>query len=218
MPELLAPAGNPEKLRTAIRFGADAVYLSGKVFGMRAAADNFTIEELAEAVSYAHDRGVQVYLAVNVMPHEYEYAALLKFFSQIHDISPDALIVADLGVMSLAKRLLPHIPLHISTQANVLSSEACLAYRELGARRIILGREVSLEEIRAIRTVIPKELELEAFIHGSMCISYSGRCLLSAHFTDRDANRGACTQPCRWNYRIRESGYELVEEKRPSAK
>ena len=215
MPELLAPAGNPEKLRTAIRYGADAVYLSGKMFGMRSAAGNFDTAEIRDAVAYAHERGVRVYLAVNVMPHEHEYPDLLNFFSSIRDIPLDALIIADLGVMALAQRVLPQIPIHVSTQANVLSAETCRAYYALGARRIILGRELSLDEIRAIRAGIPDDLELEAFIHGSMCISYSGRCLLSAHFTDRDANRGACTQPCRWQYRIRESAYELVEEKRP---
>ena len=215
MPELLAPAGNPEKLRAAVRFGADAVYLSGKTFGMRAAADNFSTEELRDSVAYAHAHGVRVYLAVNVMPHEKEYPLLLRFFSEISDIPLDALIIADLGVLSLARRAMPHIDIHISTQANVLSAETCKAYYALGAKRIVLGRELSLDEIREIRSNIPKDLELEAFIHGSMCISHSGRCLLSTFFTGRDANRGACTQPCRWQYRIRESRYELVEEKRP---
>lgn len=215
MPELLAPAGNFEKMRAAIRYGADAVYLSGKMFGMRATADNFSAEELMEAVSYAHARGVRVYLAVNVMPHENEYPSLLRFLSEIKGVPLDAVILADMGVLALVRENLPDMTIHISTQANVLSAAACRTYYALGAKRVILGREASLEEIRQIRQSIPADLELEAFIHGSMCISHSGRCLLSSHFTRRDANRGMCTQPCRWHYKIRETSYEIVEEKRP---
>ncbi len=215
MPELLAPAGNFEKMKAAILYGADAVYLAGAAFGMRAAADNFTLEELRETVSYAHERGKRVYLTVNVMPHEREYTALRQYFSDLQSIPVDALIVADLGVVALAKELLPQVAIHVSTQANVVSAAACRAYYELGASRVVLARELTFAEILAIRKEAPKDLELEAFIHGSMCISYSGRCLLSNFFTGRDANRGMCTQPCRWQYKIKERQFELVEEKRP---
>ncbi len=215
-PELLSPAGNFEKMRAAILYGADAVYLAGQLFGMRAAADNFTLDELSEAVKYAHERGVRVYLTVNTMPREDEYPELEKYFLALRDICPDALIVADLGVLALARRMLPDIELHISTQANAVSSSACLAYAALGAKRVVLARELSLDEIREIRRNLPEEIELECFIHGSMCVSYSGRCLLSNHMVGRDANRGACAQPCRWNYTIR--GYEITEEKRPDCK
>lgn len=217
MPELLAPAGNFEKLRAAVRYGADAVYLSGERFGMRATADNFSPDELRDAINYCHARGVRVYLAVNVMPHGAEYPALRAYFEGLRPLPPDALIIADLGVLALAREALPGVAIHISTQANVISAEACRAYHALGASRIVLARELTLAEIRQIRENTPPELELEAFVHGSMCISYSGRCLLSSHFTGRDANRGACTQPCRWQYKIREAAYELVEEKRPES-
>ncbi len=215
-PEILAPAGNFEKMRTAILFGADAVYLSGRIFGMRAAADNFSIEELGEAVKYAHQRGVKVYLTVNTMPRENEYKQLEEYFSSLKDIAVDALIIADIGVFMLAKKMLPHVDIHVSTQANSVSSEACRAWHMLGAKRIVLARELTLEEIKAIKANIPPELEIECFIHGSMCISYSGRCLLSGHIVGRDANRGMCAQPCRWNFNI--SGYEIAEEKRPNDK
>ena len=212
-PELLSPAGNFEKMRSAILYGADAVYLAGESFGMRAAADNFTADEMREAVKYAHLRGVKVYLTVNTMPREGEYALLEKYFESLKEIKPDALIIADLGVMMLAKKILPQVDIHISTQANAVSAAACRAWWELGAKRIVLARELTLEEIKAIRAAIPEELEIECFIHGSMCISYSGRCLLSGHMIGRDGNRGMCAQPCRWNYTVR--GYEIEEEKRP---
>ncbi len=211
-PELLSPAGNFEKMKAAILYGADAVYLAGQAFGMRAAADNFSLEELAEAVKYAHERNVRVYLTVNTMPREYQYDALRNYFEALKAISPDALIIGDIGVLSLAKEMLPHIELHISTQASAVSSRDCLAWRALGAKRVVLSRELSLEEIRAIRAAIPEDLELEAFIHGSMCVSYSGRCLLSNHIVGRDANCGMCAQPCRWNYSLYG---EIREEKRP---
>lgn len=213
LPELLLPAGNFEKMRAAIRYGADAVYLAGERFGMRSAAGNFSLAELREAVLYAHARGVRVYLTVNVMPREWEYAALTAYVRSIADFGIDAFIVADLGVLSLFRRELPQAELHISTQANVVSAETCKAYAALGAKRIVLARELSLEEIRAIRAALPREIELEAFIHGSMCISYSGRCLLSNHIVGRDGNRGSCAQPCRWNYRM--ISCEITEEKRP---
>ncbi|MBE6644566.1 MAG: U32 family peptidase [Ruminococcaceae bacterium] len=212
-PEILSPAGNFEKMRAAILYGADAVYLSGQIFGMRAAADNFSVEELRSAVSYAHERSVKVYLTVNTMPRENEYELLKTYFSELKTIKPDALIIADVGVLMLAKEMLPDIDIHISTQANSVSSADCLAWYSLGAKRVVLARELTLEEIKAIKANIPEDLELECFIHGSMCISYSGRCLLSGHMVDRDANRGMCAQPCRWNYTIR--GYEIEEEKRP---
>ena len=215
-PELLSPAGNFEKMKSAILYGADAVYLAGEVFGMRAAADNFDLNELREAVAYAHDRGVRVYLTVNTMPREYEYPELKNYLTDIGGIGIDAMIVGDIGVLSLIKEMLPDMEIHISTQANATSAAACRAWYNLGAKRVVLARELSLDEIKAIRANIPDDLELECFIHGSMCISYSGRCLLSGHMVARDGNRGMCAQPCRWNYTIR--GYEIEEEKRPDCK
>ncbi len=214
-PEILSPAGNFEKMKAAILYGADAVYLAGEIFGMRAAADNFSIEELAEAVAYAHARGVKVYLTVNTMPREYEYDLLKNYFEKIQKIDIDALIIADIGVLFLAREMLPEKEIHISTQANAVSARDCLAWYSLGAKRVVLARELTLDEIRAIRKAVPEDLELECFVHGSMCISYSGRCLLSGHIVGRDANRGMCAQPCRWNYTLR--GYEIAEEKRPDA-
>ena len=212
-PEILSPAGNFEKMKAAILYGADAVYLAGKIFGMRAAADNFSIEELREAVEYAHQRGVKVYLTLNTMPREYEYDMLKDYLNSLSDIPIDAMIIGDIGVLMLVKEMLPEMEIHISTQANSVSSADCLAWYKLGAKRVVLARELTLEEIKAIRASIPDDLEIECFVHGSMCISYSGRCLLSGHIIGRDANRGACAQPCRWNYTIR--GYEITEEKRP---
>mgnify|MGYP003289088375 FL=1 len=212
-PEILSPAGNFEKMRAAILYGADAVYLAGHIFGMRAAADNFSIEELGEAVKYAHERGVKVYLTLNTMPREYEYDALRKYLTDLSHINIDAMIIADVGVLMLVKELLPNMEIHISTQANATSAAACLAWYSLGAKRVVLARELTLDEIKAIRMAIPDDLEIECFVHGSMCVSYSGRCLLSNHMVGRDANRGMCAQPCRWNYTIQ--NYEIVEEKRP---
>ena len=212
-PEILSPAGNFEKMRAAILYGADAVYLAGHIFGMRAAADNFSIEELDEAVKYAHERNVKVYLTLNTMPREYEYDALRKYLTDLSHINIDAMIIADVGVLMLVKELLPNMEIHISTQANATSAAACLAWYSLGAKRVVLARELTLDEIKAIRMAIPEDLEIECFVHGSMCVSYSGRCLLSNHMVGRDANRGMCAQPCRWNYSIK--NYEIVEEKRP---
>lgn len=209
--ELLSPAGDMEKLKAALRFGADAVYLSGNMFGMRAFASNFDGEELKEAVRYAHSLGKKVYLTVNTMPRTYEYETLKEYLKSLEKTPPDALIISDIGVLMLAKEVLPDVEIHISTQANAVSAADCLAWHSLGAKRIVLARELTLDEIRAIRASVPRELELEAFIHGSMCVSYSGRCLLSGNLTGRDANRGACAQPCRWNYKY----YEIEEEKRP---
>lgn len=209
--ELLSPAGNFEKMKAAVLYGADAVYLAGKQFGMRSAANNFEIDELKMACEYAHSKGVRVYLTLNTMPRDDEFSRLERFLNDIKYIGIDAFIVADLGVMSLLQRVIPNSEVHISTQASVVNSEACKMYMSLGAKRIVLSRELTIDEIKRIRDNIPNELQLEAFVHGSMCISYSGRCLISNHFVKRDANRGACSQPCRWNYKL----YRIEEEKRP---
>ncbi len=208
MPELLSPAGNFEKMKAALLYGADAVYLAGNLFGMRSAADNFTDDELREAAEYVHARGKKIYLTVNTMPRGYEYPALEKYLRTIAPYGIDAMIVADLGVLDTVKKILPDMEIHISTQASAVSAAVCRAYYNLGAKRVVLARELTLEEIKAIKADIPNELELEAFVHGSMCVSFSGRCTLSNYLTGRDANRGSCTQPCRWNF-------ALVEEKRP---
>ena len=207
-PELLSPAGNFEKLKAALLYGADAVYLAGQSFGMRSAADNFTVEELYEAAKYTHERGKKLYLTLNTMPHGDEYPALREFLRAIGGAGIDAVIVADLGVMATVKEILPEMEIHISTQASIVSPEAALAYVALGAKRLVLARELCLDEIKAIKNALPEGIELEAFVHGSMCVSYSGRCMLSNLMTERDANRGRCAQPCRWNYII-------YEEKRP---
>ena len=207
-PELLSPAGNFEKMKSAILYGADAVYLAGNDFGMRAAADNFNNDELREAIKYAHKRGVRVYVTLNTMPHPDEYESLHEYLKFLSATPPDAVICVDLGVIALVKKYLPDTEIHISTQASVVSAEAAIEWMKLGAKRVVLARELTFDEILKIKANIPEELELEAFIHGSMCISYSGRCLLSQHFTNRDANRGRCAQPCRWNF-------EVYEEKRP---
>ena len=207
-PELLSPAGNFEKLRAALLYGADAIYCAGQSFGMRSAADNFTVEELYEAVKYTHERGKKLYLTLNTMPHGNEYDELRRFLADISGAGIDAFIVADLGVMATVREIMPDAEIHISTQASIVSPEAAKAYAALGAKRLVLARELCFEEIRAIRDALPEDVELEAFVHGSMCVSYSGRCMLSNLMTGRDANRGRCTQPCRWNYII-------YEEKRP---
>jgi len=209
-PELLCPAGNPEKLAAALRYGADAVYLAGKHFGMRSAADNFTDDEISEAVRSAHAVGAKVYLTVNVMPHGYEYPSLREYLYSLSDAGLDGIIAADLGVIAMIREVLPQTEIHVSTQASIVSAESAEQYRRLGCCRAVLARELTLEEIAEIRRCTTGEMELEAFIHGSMCVSWSGRCLLSNHFTGRDANRGACAQPCRWNYNL----YEIAEEKR----
>lgn len=210
-PELLCPAGNYEKMKAAFAYGADAVYFAAKRFGMRSAADNFTLEELYSAVSYAHERGKRAFLTLNTLPHGYEYDDLRAFLRSIRDAGLDAVICADLGVMALAKEYLPGVELHVSTQTSIMSAEAAEQYHLLGAKRVVLARELSLDEIREIRRKVSPELELEVFVHGAMCVSYSGRCLISAQMTGRDANRGACTQPCRWNFKT----CEIEEEKRP---
>jgi len=207
-PEILSPAGNPEKLRFAIDYGADAVYCALDRFGMRRAADNFTPESLAEAIDYAHARGRKVYLTVNVMPHEYDLDDLPRFIQVADELRPDAYIVSDPGVMDLLKQYAKDPEIHLSTQMSTVNSAACKFWYRQGVKRIVLARELSLEEIKRIRASIPDDLELEAFVHGAMCVSYSGRCLLSNYFAGRDANGGACAQPCRWKYFVH-------EEKRP---
>lgn len=226
-PELLSPAGSPDKMKAAILYGADAVYLAGDDFGMRAAASNFSTDELKDAVEYAHARGVRINLTLNTMPHSDEYPKLEKFIDSIASFGIDAVIAADLGVMALVREKMPDSELHVSTQTSTVSAAACREWRKLGAKRVVLARELNLNEVRFIRENVPDDLAIEAFIHGSMCISYSGRCLLSQHFTGRDANRGRCAQPCRWNMSLSESTliedpawegcaeYEITEEKRP---
>ncbi|MBR6807000.1 MAG: U32 family peptidase [Clostridia bacterium] len=199
-PELLSPAGNPEKLKAAVMYGADAVYLAGKMFGMRAASGNFTDEELEWAVQYCHSRGVKVYVTLNVMPRTAEYSALTKYVTFLRDLGADAVIVGDLGVFSLVREVAPNLDIHISTQASAVSAASCNMWYKLGAKRVVLARELTFREILDIKRNIPEDLELEAFVHGAMCISYSGRCLLSNYFTGRDANHGTCAQSCRWVY------------------
>ena len=213
MKELLCPAGNFEKMKAAILYGADAVYLASDMFGMRAAADNFTLEELEEAVQYAHQRNVKIYVTVNTMPHTCEYERLKKYLIRLDEIGVDALIISDLGVFTLAREIIPKMEIHISTQASTVSAYTANVWHKMGAKRVVLARELSLDEINEIRRNTDRDLELECFIHGSMCISYSGRCLLSNYYTGRDANRGACAQPCRWNY-TNASPIEFCEEKR----
>ncbi len=217
-PELLSPAGNAEKMEAAIRYGADAVYLAGKRFGMRAASDNFTPEELGWAVQYCHQRGVKIYVTVNVMPHTEEYASLDDYLRYLAQIGVDAVIVSDIGVVMRLWEICPGLEIHISTQASAVSAQSCKAWYQLGAKRIVLARELTLSDIRNIRQNIPEELELETFVHGAMCIAYSGRCLLSNYFTGRDANHGACAQSCRWCYTPSENkvkAIELAEANRP---
>ena len=207
-PELLIPASSLEVLKTAVIFGADAVYIGGEAFGLRAKAKNFTMEEMKEGIEFAHARNVKVYVTANILAHNYDLEGVEEYFKELRDIHPDALIIADPGVFSIAKRVCPEIERHISTQANNTNYETYRFWYELGAKRVVSARELSLEEIRQIRNHIPDDLEIETFIHGALCISYSGRCLLSNYFTGRDANRGACTHPCRWKYAV-------VEETRP---
>lgn len=224
-PEILSPAGNFEKLEAALLYGADACYLAGTDFGMRA-TDNFTDAELFRAVTLAHSLGRRIYVTVNIMPRDDEYDALEQYLHLLADVRPDAVIVADLGVLALARSILPHdIELHVSTQASVVSSHVCLEYARLGASRVILARELSLKDIKRIREKVGSELELECFVHGAMCVSYSGMCLLSENLSGRDANHGKCTQPCRWKWRCEEpdgapteyvSEMTFREEKRPN--
>ena len=206
--ELLSPAGDMERLHMAVRYGADAVYLAGTDFGMRSFAGNFTPEELPKAVEFAHSHGVKVHVTVNTMPRNEEIAQLPAYLERLQDANVDALIVADMGAFTLAGKYAPKCQRHISTQQSIANYECAKAWYDLGAQRVVLARELNLDEIRTIREKTPKELEIETFGHGAMCVSYSGRCLLSNYMTGRDSNRGACAQPCRYQY-------ALVEEKRP---
>ena len=207
-PELLIPASSLEVLKTAVIFGADAVYIGGEAFGLRAKAKNFSMEEMKEGIAFAHAHGVKVYVTANILAHNYDLEGVRAYFQELKEIRPDALIIADPGVFMIAKEVCPEIERHISTQANNTNYMTYRFWKEQGARRVVSARELSLEEIREIRANIPDDLEIETFIHGAMCISYSGRCLLSNYFTGRDANQGACTHPCRWKYAV-------VEETRP---
>ena len=207
-PELLAPAGDMERLQMALAYGADAVYLAGTMFGMRSFAGNFTPEELKTAVELCHSKGVRVHVTCNTMPRNDEVARLPQWLELLEEAGVTAVILADVGVLALAKQYAPHVKIHISTQASIVNHQAARAWHDLGADRVILARELSLDEIAEIRAKTPRELEIETFAHGAMCVSYSGRCLLSNYMTGRDANRGACAQPCRYQY-------ALVEEKRP---
>ncbi len=204
-PELLAPAGNPEKLQAAIRFGADAVYLAGDRFGLRAGAGNFTLEEMASGIDYAHEHGCKVYLAINLLAHNQDMAELPDWLEKALATKPDAVIVADPGVMTLVREYSTEMPIHLSTQANATNAASARFWHAAGVRRIVLARELSLEELAGIRADTPDSLELEAFVHGAMCMSYSGRCMLSIHLTGRDANRGDCAQPCRWSFQVTEA-------------
>lgn len=203
-PELLAPVGDMERLESALNYGADAVYLAGKSFGMRTAPSNFSDEELEEAVKMCHSKGVKVYVTCNTIPHNEELGELPEFLKNCSRIGIDAFIIADLGVMALAKKYAPEVELHVSTQAGIANYETANAFYAMGAKRVVLARELSLPEIKTIRENTPADLEIEAFVHGAMCMSFSGRCLLSSYLTGRDANRGDCAQPCRWEYTLTE--------------
>lgn len=208
-PEVLSPAGSPEKLKTAIAYGADAVYMAGKRFGLRTFSDNFDHDQMKECIAYAHGHGVKCYVTMNIMGLQADMKVIddeIDFVA--HEAQADAVLVSDPGIFMHVRRVAPDLELHISTQASVTNSDACRFWYEQGARRIVLARELSLADIKAIRSDIPEDLELEAFVHGAMCVSYSGRCILSNYYTGRRSNGGACAQPCRW-------GYALVEEKRP---
>ena len=206
--ELLLPAGSLDVLKTAVIYGADAVYLGGEAFGLRAKAKNFTNEEIKEGIAFAHARGAKVYITANILAHNSDLPGVEAYFKELSEIRPDALIISDPGVFMIARRVLPDMEIHISTQANNTNYGTYNFWYGLGAKRVVTARELSLKEIREIRENIPEDMEIESFIHGAMCISYSGRCLLSNFFTGRDANQGACTHPCRWKYAV-------VEETRP---
>lgn len=207
-PELLVPASSLEVLKVAVIYGADAVYIGGEAFGLRAKAKNFSMDEMREGIAFAHEHGVKVYVTANILAHNYDLDGVRAYFEELRDIRPDALIIADPGVFEIAKEVCPEIERHISTQANNTNYGTYLFWHKQGASRVVSARELSLREIKEIRSHIPDDLEIETFVHGAMCISYSGRCLLSNYFTGRDANHGACTHPCRWKYAV-------VEETRP---
>lgn len=207
-PELLVPASSLEVLKTAVIFGADAVYIGGEAFGLRAKAKNFSLEEMKEGVEFAHAHGKKVYVTANIIAHNEDLEGVRTYFQELKEVGMDALIISDPGIFTIAKEVLPEVEIHISTQANNTNYLTYQFWYKLGAKRVVSARELSLKEIREIRENIPEDMEIESFIHGAMCISYSGRCLLSNYFTGRGANQGACTHPCRWKYSI-------MEEKRP---
>ena len=207
-PELMVPASSLEVLKSAVRYGADAVYIGGEVFGLRAKAKNFTIEEMKEGVEFAHEAGVKVYVTVNILAHNDDLEPALTYVKELKDVNPDALIIADPAIFTIVREVWPEIDIHISTQANNTNYGTYLFWHRLGAKRVVSARELNLREIREIRDNIPEDMEIETFVHGAMCISYSGRCLLSSFMAGRDANKGACTHPCRWKYAV-------VEESRP---
>ena len=216
--ELLAPAGNFEKLKTAIYYGADAVYLGGKAFSLRAQADNFTNEEILKAVEYAHARNVKIYVTVNIFARNYDFDSAREYFKFLQDAGVDAVLITDVGLIRLAKEVAPNLTIHLSTQANTLNKYAVKFWGEMGVERVVVAREISLKEIKEISEFCP-EVQIEAFIHGAMCISYSGRCLLSNYFNGRDGNRGECVQACRWQYELREKSkggefYPIEEDDR----
>ena len=206
--ELLAPAGDLEKLKMAIIYGADAVYLGGESFGLRKSSKNFSLDEIAEGVNFVHDNGKKIYVTLNIVPHNEDLDGLEEYVTKLYELKVDAVIVSDPGMFSIIKRTVPNLPIHISTQASVTNYETIMFWYNLGAKRVVLARELSLKEIKEITSKIPEDMEIEAFVHGAMCMSYSGRCLLSNYMTGRDANRGDCAHPCRYKY-------HLVEEKRP---
>jgi len=208
-PEVLSPVGDFERLIAAVQFGADAVFLAGKEFGMRASQTNFDNDQLIRAVEYAHENGVKVYITVNTLPRNDEIDRLPEYLIFLDSIKVDAVIASDIGVLSLLKKHTPNMEIHISTQAGIVNYQTALAFCEMGAKRVVLARELSIREIAEIRKHLPDEVDIEVFVHGAMCMSFSGRCLISNYLTSRDANRGECSQPCRW-------GYYLVEEKRPN--
>ena len=207
-PELLVPASSLEVLKTAVIFGADAVYIGGEAYGLRAKAKNFSMEEMTEGIAFAHERGVKVHVTANILAHNYDLKGVREYLEELNDLKPDALIIADPGIFTIAREVCPDTDIHISTQANNTNYLTYDFWYRQGAKRVVSARELSLREIKEIRHHIPEDMEIESFIHGAMCISYSGRCLLSSFLTGRDANRGACTHPCRWKY-------ALVEETRP---
>lgn len=207
-PELLAPAGDLEKLKIAVLYGADAVYIGGEAYSLRAKAKNFDKEAMAEGIRFAHEHGAKVYVTANIFAHNADFEGMADYFKEIYELGADAVLISDLGVFAVAREAAPDLEIHVSTQANNTNYQSARMWYQLGARRVVVARELSLREIREIREKIPADMEIEAFVHGAMCISYSGRCLLSNYLSGRDANKGACAHPCRWKY-------HLVEETRP---
>lgn len=207
-PELLAPAGDLEKLKIAVLYGADAVYIGGEAYGLRAKAKNFDLNTMAEGIQFAHDHGAKVYITANIFAHNADFEGMAEYFKAVEKIGADALIISDLGVFSVAKEAVPNMEIHVSTQANNTNYMSAGMWYKLGAKRVVIARELSFGEVKQIRENIPEDMDIEAFVHGAMCISYSGRCLLSNYLSGRDANKGACSHPCRWKY-------HLVEETRP---